>query len=244
MVMLMNKRSITSIAGGSLDCEVIRFFEKDQNTYLIYSLNEIDEVGYVKLYASKINDNRANIIADDEEWSFVKEIIKDIVRNNRDGLRVDVKDLNENKLDRIVLEDTRVFKLQGNLVNLLMENKIVEPEIEPEDTFDFDTIVEPDLYDDTIELDSDETFESDFETEDFPIKSRIENEDLSVENEDLSFENEEYNDYQDNEPDYELLYNGLKDENELLENKIASLEQEIESYKEKLEAIENILRSE
>lgn len=126
----MSKRNIANIAGNGLECEIVRYFEKDGNTYLIYSLNEMDEVGYVKLYASKIIDDHARIITSDEEWSFVKDIIKEIVRNNRDGELPGVKDLNENKLDSVILEDNRVFKLQGNLVNLLMENKIVEEEPE------------------------------------------------------------------------------------------------------------------
>jgi len=37
--------------------------------------------------------------------------------------------LNENNLNDIILNDTRVFKLQGNLVNLLSENKKVKEEI-------------------------------------------------------------------------------------------------------------------
>lgn len=121
----MNRRNIVNIQGSNLDCEVVRYFEKNNNKYLIYSLNEMDEVGYVKLYASKIIDNHARIIVDEDEWTFIKETIKDIVRNNRDGVSLDIIDLNENELDNIVLEDNRIFKLQGNLVNLLMENKKV-----------------------------------------------------------------------------------------------------------------------
>ncbi len=121
----MNKRIMTNIQGSNLDCEIIRYFEKNNNKYLIYSLNEMDEVGYVKLYASKIVDKHARIITDDDEWTFIKETIKDIVRNNRDGVSLDIIDLNENELEKIILEDNRIFKLQGNLVNLLMENKKV-----------------------------------------------------------------------------------------------------------------------
>ena len=109
----MNKRIMTNIQGSNLDCEIIRYFEKNNNKYLIYSLNEMDEVGYVKLYASKIVDKHARIITDDDEWTFIKETIKDIVRNNRDGVSLDIIDLNENELEKIILEDNRIFKLQG-----------------------------------------------------------------------------------------------------------------------------------
>ena len=50
---------------------------------------------------------------------------KEIVRNNRDGSELSVIDIDENNLDDVILQDTRVFKLQGNLVNLLSENKKV-----------------------------------------------------------------------------------------------------------------------
>lgn len=145
----MNKRIMTNIQGSNLDCEIIRYFEKNNNKYLIYSLNEMDEVGYVKLYASKIVDKHARIITDDDEWTFIKETIKDIVRNNRDGVSLDIIDLNENELEKIILEDNRIFKLQGNLVNLLMENK---------------KVVSNDIYEETAVNSEDVLIKDDYET--------------------------------------------------------------------------------
>lgn len=184
----MNKRIMTNIQGSNLDCEIIRYFEKNNNKYLIYSLNEMDEVGYVKLYASKIVDKHARIITDDDEWTFIKETIKDIVRNNRDGVSLDIIDLNENELENIVLEDNRIFKLQGNLVNLLMENK---------------KVVSNDIYEE-------ETVNS----EDVLIKD-----------------------------DYETLYKEMVTKNELLEQRINMLEEELKTYKQKLESIDDIIHS-
>lgn len=107
----------------------------------------MDEVGYVKLYASKIVDKHARIITDDDEWTFIKETIKDIVRNNRDGVSLDIIDLNENELENIVLEDNRIFKLQGNLVNLLMENKkVVSNDIYEEEAVNSEDVLIKDDY--------------------------------------------------------------------------------------------------
>lgn len=106
-----------------IDIEVIRYFINNDTEYLIYSLNEIDDKGYTKLYASKIVGTKACIITDNDEWNLVKEIIKDVVRSNRDGNELNIVDLDEDNLEDITLQDTRVFKLQGNLVNLLSENK-------------------------------------------------------------------------------------------------------------------------
>ena len=119
---------IKNINGEDVELEVIRYFTNNDVEYLIYSLNEIDDAGYIKLYASKIVGNNASIISDEEEWNLVKEIIKQIVKNNRDGSALDVIDLNENNLNNVTLVDTRVFKLQGNLVTLLSENKNIKEE--------------------------------------------------------------------------------------------------------------------
>lgn len=128
----LNTRTLRNKNQETMDIEVIRYFKNNDIAYLTYSLNENDEAGYTKLYASKIIDNSAHIIQNEEEWTLVKEIIKDIVKNNRDGNPLNIIDLDENELDNIVLEDARVFKLQGNLVNLLAENKKVKPSITTE----------------------------------------------------------------------------------------------------------------
>jgi len=127
MVALMN-RKIKNINDDFIEIEVIRYFINNDVEYLIYSLNEIDESGYIKLYASKIIGSKACIITDNDEWNLVKEIIKEVVRSNRDGNPLNISDLAEENLEDIVLQDTRVFKLQGNLVTLLSENKKVEKE--------------------------------------------------------------------------------------------------------------------
>ncbi len=122
-------RKIKNLTDDFTDVEVIRYFVNNDTEYLIYSLNEIDESGYTKLYASKIIGTKACIITDNDEWNLIKEIIKEIVRNNRDGSELNIIDLDENNLNDIVLQDTRVFKLQGNLVNLLSENKKVKQSV-------------------------------------------------------------------------------------------------------------------
>jgi len=130
MEMICLKSTIMqNINGENVEIEVVRYFINNETEYLIYSLNEIDSAGYTKLYASKIIGNKASIISDEEEWNLVKEIIKQVVKCNRDGSPLEIIDLNENNLNDIILNDTRVFKLQGNLVNLLSENKKVKEEI-------------------------------------------------------------------------------------------------------------------
>lgn len=153
----MPSRALRNSNKDTLDIEVIRYFLNNENEYLIYSLNENDEVGYTKLYASKIVGNTARIIADEEEWQLIKEIIKDVVKCNRDGSPLNIKDLDESNLDSITLQDTRVFKLQGNLVNLLAENK----QIEQEALIEEEEIIE----DEIAEVDEEADFETLYEIE-------------------------------------------------------------------------------
>ena len=94
-------RKIKNTTNDFTDVEVIRYFINNDTEYLIYSLNEIDESGYTKLYASKIIGTKACIITDNEEWTLIKEIIKEIVRNNRDGSELNIVDLDESSLDDI-----------------------------------------------------------------------------------------------------------------------------------------------
>ena len=133
-------RTIKNVNKDDISIEVIRYFVNNDIEYLIYSLNETDSSGYTKLYASKIIGNKACIITDEEEWNIIKKIIKKIIKNNRDGESLSVIDLNESNLDDIYLQDTRVFKLQGNLVNLLSDNKKIEQK-----NNDLDEIEEIDL---------------------------------------------------------------------------------------------------
>ena len=176
-----------NLNGENIEIEVIRYFINNDIEYLIYSLNEIDGAGYTKLYASKIIGNNASIITDEEEWTLIKEIIKQVVKSNRDGSPLEIIDLNENNLKDVTLSDTRVFKLQGNLVNLLSENKnakeepVIEDEIEEveNDIVEEEPIIEP------------ETVEED------PIDYQQLYNDLLSENETLKQEISILNDYKE-----------------------------------------------
>lgn len=124
---------LKNVNGEYLEADIVRYFKNNDTDYLIYSLGETDEAGYVRLYASKIIEGKACIIADSEEWQNITQIIKETVRNNRDGNELNLMDLDENELTNIALQDTRIFKLQGNLVTLLSENKHIIEKEEPQE---------------------------------------------------------------------------------------------------------------
>jgi len=84
----MNKKmfDIMDVSGKEVAAEIISVFTMldTKNQYLIYTLNESDETGLVKIYVSRLlYDNNAYhllTITDDVEWNQVKDIMKNMVR--------------------------------------------------------------------------------------------------------------------------------------------------------------------
>jgi len=102
---------------------VVRFFRLNGIDYLIFSLNEIDDGGYVKLYVSKISDGVGKTIEDDVEWNLIKDTIKTIIKSNKDNLPLPITDLETNKINNIQIVDQKIFKLNDSLLQLLTLNK-------------------------------------------------------------------------------------------------------------------------
>ena len=122
----MDKVTISNAQGENGLVNVVRYFNNNGTEILIYSLNEVDESGYTRLYVTKINGVDGMYTADtlnDNEWNEIKNLIKMIVKANKEGIPVPVQDLNPNKIKNILLKDKKVFKLNAPLVNDLSANK-------------------------------------------------------------------------------------------------------------------------
>lgn len=115
--------NILNEEGKQIGIEVIRFFEVDKNQYLIYSLSEKDEQGYLKLYLSK-NENGFFVKVDNElEWNKIKELIKIIIREAEDNNLVSVDDLDYRRLENQTVISFRIFKLNEEISKMLGKNK-------------------------------------------------------------------------------------------------------------------------
>ena len=83
------KRTIVVIdeSGNEKEAEILSAFtiKKFNKTYILYTLNEVDENEMVKIYASELieKDNMYSLgaISSDEEWASVKEVMKDIAKS-------------------------------------------------------------------------------------------------------------------------------------------------------------------
>ena len=83
------KRTIVVLdeSGNEKEAEILSAFiiKKYNKNYILYTLNEVDENEMVKIYASELieKDNMYSLAAieSDEEWTAVKEVMKDIAKS-------------------------------------------------------------------------------------------------------------------------------------------------------------------
>lgn len=127
----MKEIIVQNAEGKQLTVNVVRFFRLNGIEYLIFSLNEMDEGGYVKLYVSKIVDGMGKTIDDDVEWNLIKDTIKTIIKANKDNLILPIADLNSDRINNLTVIDQKIFKLNDSLLQLLTANQKVEDIIVP-----------------------------------------------------------------------------------------------------------------
>lgn len=127
----MQKISAMNQNNQTLEIDVIRYFTKDDKKYLIFTLNEKDAQGYINVYVSKVVTLNGIIsaygIIDESEWNQVKDLIKTIIKENREGNPLQLEELPVAELNQIKITGQQLFKLSGNPVELLGSSK--EPEV-------------------------------------------------------------------------------------------------------------------
>ena len=113
------------INGKDTKVNVVRYFLSDDQRYLIYTLGEKDEAGYIKLYVSKMayEPLRAVSITDEDEWSKIKDLIKTTIKENQKSSSLSITDLNYSDIEGIEVIDSKIFKLVDNMVEILSSNK-------------------------------------------------------------------------------------------------------------------------
>ena len=140
----MGKLSIVEL-GQPREVDVVRYYKKNDTNYLMYTKNEIDDQGYVKLYAAKISEENGVLkttdITNPTEWNDVKNTMKQIVRDNRELSPVSVEDLNVATLQGLELTERHVFKLAENIVSYLSANQ-KQFEEEAKDNFSLEQLAQ------------------------------------------------------------------------------------------------------
>ena len=126
----MNKISIKDVNNQIIDATLVRYFKYKNTNYLIYTFNDIDEKGFVKLYLVKImkqfNEWIAKTIKDEEEWKRMQLIVKNILKEIKNDNIESFIDLNISDIQNIKIKEARFFKLDKKLMQMLSVDKSTE----------------------------------------------------------------------------------------------------------------------
>lgn len=122
----MSKLIIKNFDNNKVEVDVIRYFKYKNTNYLIYTLNEIDEKGFTKLYIVKImkqfNLLVAKTIKDEQEWKQIQQIVKKLVTELKNNKLNEFVDLDIENLNDIKIKEARYFKLDKKLLSILTVN--------------------------------------------------------------------------------------------------------------------------
>ena len=106
--------------------QVKRYFLSRDNAYLIYSDDNLDSDGNVKIYVAKIiNNNRVAPIELQDEWDAVKKDIIGIVNANKENTRLLVQDMDYTNLNNLEITSSKALRLPGAVMPYLSANQPV-----------------------------------------------------------------------------------------------------------------------
>lgn len=120
----MEKIFITTQTGQKVEVGAIRLFKYNETVFFIYTLSEKDSNNYIKLYVTKVNMSNLQsvVISDENEWILFKEVMKSIIKNNRNNEALEIIDLDPKTIENITVYDPKVFKLSEEMTNFLQMN--------------------------------------------------------------------------------------------------------------------------
>lgn len=84
-----DKKIMTTVLpdGSKEEVEVLLTFKfnDNNNEYIIYTKNEVDEAGNVTIYISKIDRSTGSIVlntvSDNDEWTRIKSVLRELSKN-------------------------------------------------------------------------------------------------------------------------------------------------------------------
>lgn len=119
----MKKINLFDMNNNKVQVYLVRFFKYRYDQYFIYTLNEQDVKGFVKLYLVKVVEEFDRLlsyhISDQEEWHNTQGILKTILGELKYNKEKTFEDLNPTLINGITIKKARVFKLEKKLVDLL-----------------------------------------------------------------------------------------------------------------------------
>lgn len=135
---IMNSINVLS-GSGIIFGKKIRFINYNNINYFIYSLNEIDEEGYEKVYVNKVV-NYEEYLINDYEWDDFKSAIPQIVKQIKSKNISLFIDLSLNEMDEVNLMNSRVFKLKSTIVDSILKEEKYYENLENTSRYDLSAI--------------------------------------------------------------------------------------------------------
>ena len=122
----MKKFIITNGDNQKVEVDLVRYFKFKNDVFLIYTMNEIDEKNYVKLYLVRIMEELGfpvvQTIGNDADWSSMQGIVKKVLKEIKSGKRKMLEDLDYRDVLGIKIVNPRYFKIEQKLVDVLSSN--------------------------------------------------------------------------------------------------------------------------
>lgn len=235
----MRQFVITNENNEHVTVQLVRYFKFNNDKFLIYSRNEIDEKNYMKLYLVRIMEELGEpvvqTISNDKDWATMQGIVKKVLKEIKNNKRKLLEDLNYNEIENIKVASPRFFKLEQKLVEVLSSNYMEEfenNELESiEETLARETSPKYDEINNDI-IDTPNVVET---TVNENIQEIIDTNQENIEEKNV----EEDNISLDDSIDYKKLYLAVKEENESSSELISELMQKIMKYQEKYGELED-----
>lgn len=222
--MNVKKIAILNSENKETEVNVVRYFKYENDYFLIFTYDEMDENGKQKLYFVQILDELgekvARNITDMDEWNDIQKMIKDAIKQIKKGNDNNVEMLNVYELNNIKIDNPREFKVDPKLVKLLNMDIIDDVS---EDDFDLMSLLEG----------SGEQMAEDKNVDNVE-ETKIENVvNVGIDNNNSNNNNSNDNDNDKNDVDYRKMYYALKEDNEATELLLNDLMEKLLLYKEK-----------
>lgn len=226
----MNDILLKNELGESVTAKVLKIFKYNDEIYMLYTLNEIDPSNYIKLYGVKLTMNPSTnqisaSMIDDSVWGSIVSLIKEMVKPVQERTNNNFIDLDSRNLTSVDLISKRIFKINKDMADLIVKNSTLQQKT----TSNSNQPVQPVQSEQTIN------------TSNMVASSMETQANLNVEATQASTGQipSSQNNLNQNQVSQELDYKALYEEQT---KNIETLMQEINSLKNKLSAIENILK--
>lgn len=226
----MRKISLVDSSNSVFEVDLVRYFEYDSETFLIYTLNETDEKGYLKLYLVEILEELGEpvcyTIQDDDDWDEMQEMIKKVIKEIKAKTRELLVDKDPLEIENIKVVNPRYFKLNKKLADILSLDYLEQGE----EAIDIDDQEIDDMVIEAIDLPEDEVIV--LETEGANMDN-INTQPVTINDPIVPINNEA-----SDEINYKELYFALKEEKEAMDAAFDEMMNELMAYKAKYGELE------